>query len=466
MWKYHIYLNDSLFSLQPAVLDRLADYENTTKNILRFFVCRINNEEKNHDDGCAIVQTTGSVGRPKFHISSDQLEMLDQYAFTETQLCELLGISRMTLWRRRNEFGLPATSRIYSNIDDEALDVLVKSIKEEFPYDGEILIIGHLRARSVRVQRWRVRDAIHRTDPINVALRWHQQIPRRVYNVKGPHALWHIDSNLKLVFWGFYIHGCIDGYSRQIIYLNCNTDNRASTVLSCFQDAAERRVLPARIRCDYGTENLDVARYMLQHRGLENRAVLTGTSVHNQRIERLWRDCRRCVIQLFQRIFSFLETQGRLDYNNSVQMFALHFVFLPRINKALIDFSKAWNSHPVSGCGNMSPNQMVVAGLLRNFSTLDVDNSSIGTNYNDDIHADEETYGVDQQDVTNHDNQSDEDSLPSATRLTVSPIDLGFSQEIIQESLKVIDPLSNDGDYGMRHYSKCQEVILRAIENL
>ena len=56
--------------------------------------------------------------------------------------------------------------------------------------------------------------------------------------------------------------------------------------------------LPSRIRCDQGRENIQVLRHMLHHCGVE-RSALVGSSVHNQKIERLWRDLHRCATQLF-----------------------------------------------------------------------------------------------------------------------------------------------------------------------
>ena len=45
----------------------------------------------------------------------------------------------------------------------------------------------------------RVRLAMLRVDPAAVALRYGATVHRRVYNVRGPNALWHIDGNHKLI---------------------------------------------------------------------------------------------------------------------------------------------------------------------------------------------------------------------------------------------------------------------------
>ena len=54
----------------------------------------------------------------------------------------------------------------------------------------------------------------------------------RLYNVKGPNHLWHIDTSHKLIRW-YLIIGVIDGFSRLPIKLECR-NNKAETVLQCF----------------------------------------------------------------------------------------------------------------------------------------------------------------------------------------------------------------------------------------
>lgn len=172
-----------------------------------------------------------------------------------------------------------------------------------------------------------------------------------------------LDGNHKLIRWGLVIHGAIDGFSRLIVFLRCSDNNRASTVMQNFTEAVRKYGLPSRIRCDQGGENYGVAELMLKYRGVDRNSVLVGPSVHNQRIERLWRDVFDAVIQLYYRLFYFMERCDILDPLNTLHLFCLHFVFIPKINKALVGFTDGWNSHPMSGCNGKSPFQMFFEGV-------------------------------------------------------------------------------------------------------
>ena len=144
--------------------------------------------------------------------------------------------------------------------------------------------------------------------------------------------------------WRIVIHGGIDGFSRMIVYLKASTNNHASTVYQLFHTTVQTYGLPSRVRSDKGGENVDVAWFMLSHplRGPDRGSHIAGRSVHNQRIERLWRDVFLGCTYVFYYLFYHMESSGVLDPTNEIHLFALHFVFVPRINRNLMLF---WEGH-------------------------------------------------------------------------------------------------------------------------
>jgi len=153
------------------------------------------------------VATTESSGRgrPRFIIAKEQLEYLCSLSFSWTDMALLLGVSRMTLYRRREEFGmLDEPSRV---LNDSELKTKVSEIKSTLPGVGEKLILGRLKSMGYKVTRARVRDALRSVDPINTALRWQGTMTtRRPYSVPGPNSLWHIGLYLFANVKMYYMH--------------------------------------------------------------------------------------------------------------------------------------------------------------------------------------------------------------------------------------------------------------------
>ncbi|KAL1277179.1 hypothetical protein QQF64_023852 [Cirrhinus molitorella] len=188
-----------------------------------------------------------------------------------------------------------------------------------------------------------------------------------------PLSLVHVDTNHKLIRYNIVIFGGVDGFSRKILYLNAATNNRASTAFSFFLEATHRHGLPLRVRADQGVENVDIARFMFTVCGNNRGSFISGKSIHNQRIERLWRDVWISVSSKYYNLLHSLEEDGLLDISCTDDIFCVHFAFLPRLKRDLEVFIEAWNHHPLRTERNRSPTQIWEIARMLN-TTVDSDN--------------------------------------------------------------------------------------------
>lgn len=188
-----------------------------------------------------------------------------------------------------------------SSISDSDLDTLIHTIRQQFVRAGVSMLDGMLRTLGHRVPSQRIRDSLHRIDPVQRVFE-RIRIRRHVYSVPGPNSLWHHDGQHGiyllyavheffliyllvpgLIRWGIVIHGFIDGYSRLITALQASNNNRGETVLNLFQQAATVYGVPSRIRGDHGVENIQLAAWMEMHRGERRGSYIWGryVTMHN-----------------------------------------------------------------------------------------------------------------------------------------------------------------------------------------
>ena len=120
-------------------------------------------------------------GRPSCKIDSGEVHFLLSKGFSKSKIAEILGVSRQTEYNRISAWGQSQFHK-YSTMSDASLALKVRDIKATHPHYGEVMVAGHLMSQGMQVQRTKLRESIHRIDPVgtaerSVAVRW------RVYHV-------------------------------------------------------------------------------------------------------------------------------------------------------------------------------------------------------------------------------------------------------------------------------------------
>ena len=98
-------------------------------------------------------------GPPHLDIPKSILSNLISDGFKISYIAKLLGVTERTIYRRMQQFNLYVEN--FSDISDDVLFLEVGKTVKEFPFCDENMVMQLLKQRGFRVQRWRLRDALH-----------------------------------------------------------------------------------------------------------------------------------------------------------------------------------------------------------------------------------------------------------------------------------------------------------------
>ena len=137
-----------------------------------------------------------------------------------------------------------------------------------------------------------------------------------------------------------------------------------------------------------------------------------------------------------------MESQGTLDPVNERDLYALHYVFLPRINKSLRAFEEGWNHHhSIRTEHNRTPNQLFTFGALQLQQS-----GLVAMDFFEQV---AENYGVIEDGLATDESSTEGVPIPRST--------VELSEEHFQQLKNLVNPLSESTDYGIDLY---QEVTM------
>ena len=143
--------------------------------------------------------------------------------------------------------------------------------------------------------------------------------------------------------------------------------------------------------------------------------------------------------QLYYRLFYHLELEGLLDPLNHKHLFALHYIYKPKIQRSLDQFKEGWNHHSIRTEHNRTPHQLFVSGaLMLQRSGL------VALDFFETIN---DNYGIDEAGFATIDN------ISSGT-VDVSRVEFELSGEHYSQLAASVDPLENSNNFGIELYQQ------------
>lgn len=184
------------------------------------------------------------------------------------------------------------------------------------------------------------------------------------------YEVWHIDGYDKMKPFGIAVSGCIDGFSRRIMWLKCGKSNNDPRVIAqnYISSVSEHGIFPSRLRTDCGTENGLMATFHCFLRSQHTdefagiKSHMYGSSTANQRIESWWSYFRKQRSQFWMELFG--DMRERHLFNGSYeQTCLLQHCFLNVLQEDLDQFKHHWNTHTIrpvrqSKCPSGKPDAM------------------------------------------------------------------------------------------------------------
>ena len=133
-----------------------------------------------------------------------------------------------------------------------------------------------------------------------------------------------------------------------------------------------------------------------------------------------------------------------MDSLNETHLYALHYVYLTRINHALEAFQRGWNHHSIRTEGSHSPHQLFVQGFL----TLQR-SGLVALDFAEQV---DESYGVEEDGLVGDESQV---NVPESL--------FELHHQHYERLCLQINPLSSSENYGIEIYEQTLQFISDAL---
>lgn len=203
-----------------------------------------------------------------------------------------------------------------------------------------------LERKGIRVPRKAVAEILRELDPDGVEARKSHKLRRREYICPGPNKVWHADGYDKLKPFVFPIHGCIDGYSRKILWLYITRSNNLPDNIAAYylDTVREQGGCSQELYTDLGTENGIMAGIHSFFRDDPDSHKYVP-SPRNQRIEGWWSFFKKNWSSWWISFFKDMECKGDLNMLDPIQKECLWFCFAKILQTGLDEVKDNWNTH-------------------------------------------------------------------------------------------------------------------------
>ncbi|KAK0140895.1 hypothetical protein N1851_012509 [Merluccius polli] len=254
------------------------------------------------------------------------MEYIEEYfrrGFTTNEMFDLLAVSHGVILSKRTLERCLSKKRFWrrkNKTDVVEVAAFIEQLESAGQCQGYRWMHQKCWLNGIVTDRETVRILLRLLDGEGVDLRSRNRLRRRVYHSCGPNYVWHIDGYDKLKPFGIAISGCIDGFSRKMIWVEAyKTNNDPKVIAGYFTDAVvnaggclpELDLLWGQKMAIASSQNTDSA--------------IFGPSTGNQRIEQWWLTLR----------------------NNFLDKSVIQFCFLQTIQEDINGIVSTWNDHRI-----------------------------------------------------------------------------------------------------------------------